>query len=288
MPNYRLSQHGLDIVFKLEAEQLGSALGRRFGIDLPPIVRHFPTELPVADVHLEQLDTVFELQDGSLLHLEFQTIHRRETLARFFQYDVNLYLQYKRDISTIVLYGAGIATAAETLDFHAVQYKVHNIFIGQQDGEATYQRLRARVEAQAGLAPEERLDLIFLPLMRQTKPALAVVSDALRLARQLPSEEQRQALASLIGLGQSFLDQAQLGVLLEGLMATSIGQSLLERGRITGKQEYLTKVLTRRFGIVPQDLASRLLDVGDEEQLDSLLDAAHSARDLDEFKALVI
>jgi hypothetical protein len=37
-------------------------------------VRHFPTELPVVDVHLEQLDTVFELADGSLLHLAFQTV----------------------------------------------------------------------------------------------------------------------------------------------------------------------------------------------------------------------
>ncbi len=33
-PPYRLSQHALDIVFKLEAEQLGTALGRRFPYEL--------------------------------------------------------------------------------------------------------------------------------------------------------------------------------------------------------------------------------------------------------------
>ena len=65
MPSYRLSQHAMDVVFKLEAQLLGGALARRFGLDLPPVVRYVPTDLPVADVHLEQLDSVFELEDGS-------------------------------------------------------------------------------------------------------------------------------------------------------------------------------------------------------------------------------
>ncbi len=77
--NYRISQHGMDIVFKLEAEQLGSALARRYNIDLPPVARYFPTELPVADIHPEQLDSIFELEDERLLRLEFQSEHRGDT-----------------------------------------------------------------------------------------------------------------------------------------------------------------------------------------------------------------
>ena len=69
MPSYRLSQHAMDVIFKLEAQQLGSALARRFGLDLPPVVRYVPTDLPIADVHLEQLDSVFELDDGHKLAL---------------------------------------------------------------------------------------------------------------------------------------------------------------------------------------------------------------------------
>src|SRR5438128_6312182 len=112
MPKYRLSQHSMDVIFKLEARQLGAALARRFGIDLPRVVRYFPTDLPVADVHFEQLDCVFELADGSLLHLEFQTEHRRETIARFLVYDAQLYERYGRPIHTVVIYGANVAVAA--------------------------------------------------------------------------------------------------------------------------------------------------------------------------------
>lgn len=157
MPDYRLSQHSMDVVFKLEAQQLGSALARRFGIDLPPVVRHFPTDLPVADVHLEQLDSIFELADERLLHLEFQTVHRRETLPRFLVYDAYLYERYERPIAAVVIYGANVSVAATTIAGGAIQYSVSNVLLGQQDGEATYQRLSAQVDkgnwAQARGAP---------------------------------------------------------------------------------------------------------------------------------------
>src|SRR2546430_2123895 len=133
MPKYRLSQHSMDVIFKLEAQQLGAALARRFGIDLP--------------------------------------------------------------------------------------------------------RLAARMKRGAGLTPEARLDLIFLPLMRHQRARREVVVDTVALARQLPERQQRQALASLIGLGHRFLTDAELDTLLEGLMSTNVGQRLIERGVEQGRQE---------------------------------------------------
>ena len=250
-------------------------------------MRLFPTELPVVDVHLGQLDTVFELADSSLLHLEFQTVHRRETLLRFLQYDVGLYAQYQRNIHTMVISGAGISSAPETLNLCAVQYGVTNIFLGREDGEQTYQRLRARVKSGSGLEPEERLDLVFLPLMRNARPPVDVVSGAVALAQHLPEEQQRQTLAALIGFGQRFLEQHELDALMEGLMATSIGQQLIERGfeqgLAKGKRVDVLKVLTKRFGAVPPALGEQLQQVNDVERLDALLDAALAAQSLEEF-----
>src|SRR5437588_6807933 len=200
MPSYRLSQHAMDVIFKLEAQQLGSALARRFGLDLPPVVRYLPTDLPVADVHLEQLDAVFELDDGSLLHLEFQTEHRRETLKRFLLYDAYLYDRFERPIHTLVIYGADVAAAASELAGGVIRYSVVSVLLGQQDGEAAYQHLRGRVGSGGGLTPEERLDLIFLPLMKHQRVRQGVIAGALDLARQLPEQQQQEAVAALIGL----------------------------------------------------------------------------------------
>jgi hypothetical protein len=125
----------------------------------------------------------------------------------------------------MVIYGAGISSAPETLNFGVVQYEVRNVFLGRDDGEQTYQRLRARVESGQVLEPEERLDLVFLPLMRHTRPCVDVVSGALALAQQLPEEQQRQTLAAVIGRGQRFLEQHELDALLD---AAPAAQSLEE------------------------------------------------------------
>jgi hypothetical protein len=115
-----------------------------------------------------------------------------------------------------------------------------------------------------------------------------VVSDALALAQQLPEEQQRQTLAALIGLGQRFLEQRALDALMEGLMASSIGRQLIERGfeqgLAKGKREDVLKVLTKRFGAVPPAWSEQLQHVTDVERLDALLDAALAAASLDEFE----
>jgi hypothetical protein len=290
MPKYRLSQHSMDVVFKLEAQQLGSALARRFDIDLPPVVRYFPTDLPVADVHLEQLDSVFELEDGRLLHLEFQTIHRKETLPRFLVYDAYLYERYRRPIATIVIYGAGVAAASGEIAGGAIHYNVSNILLGQQDGEMTLRRLSTLVEKGAGLKSEDRLDIVFLPLMQHQRPRREVVAETIALARRLPERQQRQAVASLIGLGHRFLAQTELDTLLEGLMSTNLGQRLIERGIEQGREEGVAlaretvlQVLALRFGSLPPSIATRLAAVNDVQELKHLRDAAFSGASLDEF-----
>lgn len=277
----------MDAIFKLEAQQLGAALGRRFGINLPPIVRHFPTDLPVVDVHLEQLDSLFELADEDLLHLEFQTAHRRETLPRFLIYDASLIEVSGRRVHTVVFYGAQVSVAPATLDGGAVQYSVYNVLRGQEDGEATYQRLRRQLQQSSGLNAEDRLDLIFLPLMRHVRERREVVAETVVLAQQLPERQQRQAVAALIGLGHQYLDETELDIIVEGLMSTTLGQRLLERGREEGQREGLERailhVLTTRVGPVPPAMRTRLAEVEDLQRLEVLLDRAMNAQSLEEF-----
>jgi hypothetical protein len=287
MPRHRLSQHAMDAIFKLEAQQLGSALARRFGIALPPIVRHFPTELPVVDVHLEQLDSVFVLANEDLLHLEFQTAHRRETLPRFLLYDAYLVDAFRRRIHTVVFYGVQVSAAPTVFDGGAVQYMVYNVLLGEEDGEAIAQHLRRQLGRGSGLSPEDRLDLIFLPLMRHIRDRREVLIETVALAQQLPERQQRQAVAALIGLGHQYLDEAELDIMVEGLMGTTLGQRLLERGREEGQREGLEqailRVLTTQVGPVPSAVCDQIARVEDLQRLEALLDRAMAAQSLEEF-----
>ncbi len=164
---------------------------------------------------------------------------------------------------------------------------MYNVLLGQEDGRATYQRLKALVESGGGLSPEDRLDLVFLPLMKQRRARRNVVKDALALARQLPEDQQRQTLASLIGLGRRFLTEAELDTVMEGLMITPLGQRLIERGVAQGRElqsrNDIVRVLIKRFEPVPPAVGERLAQIDDIQRLDDLLDLAISATSLQEF-----
>jgi len=112
----RVSRKSVDIVLKYTAEALGGALFARFGLPFPPIVAGLPFELPQLRITSQQTDLLFLLADGSILHLEFQTTRRSGDLARFAAYHLNVYQRYGRPVRTIVLYGAGIRSASDTLD----------------------------------------------------------------------------------------------------------------------------------------------------------------------------
>lgn len=125
-----------------------------------------------------------------------------------------------------------------------------------------------------------------MPNYRLTQHSMDVV-DTVALAQQLPERQQRQAVASLIGLGHHFLTATELNTLLEGLMMTPIGQRLIDRGIERGieqaRRQDILDVLRERFGALPPSLGDQLASIADVEQLRVLLRTAVSAGSLEEF-----
>jgi hypothetical protein len=244
------------------------------------------------DIHMLELDAVFELEDGSILHLEFQTTTRRKDLIRFLQYDVALYQQYgARRIHTVVIYGAGIETAAEAIDAGCFTYTTRTIYLGRQDGEATLRRLQGRVAQGEPLSVDEELDLVFLPLMRQSRPMDSVVREAVGIAKHLPAAAQSSTLAALLGLGFRFLDQTTLDHLVEDLMSTAIGQQLLNQsyqegqreGEISAMRRSILISLRARFGDLPGSVSAALEGIDTLPRLVTLLERASTVPSLDAF-----
>ena len=49
--------------------------------------------------------------------------------------------------------------------------------------------------------------------------------------------------------------------------------------------EHILRILSRRFGHVPEELAAHLWSIDDQEKLDSLIEVAMDCPDLDDFRA---
>ncbi len=316
MADAYVTQHALDVIFKLEAESLSAALSGYLGLTLPPIVRHYSGELLRLDVRMERLDTVFELADSRLLHLEYQSTYDREDLLRFLRYDVGLYQKERRQIETVVIYGPNVTAAPSELSLGSVHYRVTNVHLGTRDGEETYRRLQAHVAQRQPLGEREQLDLVFLPLMANQRPTEEVIRSALDLAQHLPQERERlRTIGALLALAYHYLRGEAFDRLMEDVMAKNLLENVLarslqegfDRGFAQGREQGLAQgleqgleqglVQARREGIL-KALASRRLDptpalverlaeVEDPALLDVLFDVALRATTLAEVERVM-
>jgi len=286
MTHPRVSRKSVDIVLKYVAEALGGALFERFGLPFPPIVAGLPSELPYVRITSRQTDMLFLLADGSLLHLEFQTTRRSGDLTRFAAYHLAVYEQYGRPVRTVVLYGAGIRSAADTLDtgVGALVFRVQNILVGQEDGDAALRQLHEKAARGELFTATDRIDLILSPLMCQVRPIATVARDAALLTVHLPRAEQEMTVGALLGLSYPDIsDEVALAILGE-LGMTALSQALEARGevrgKVEGKREALRRILRGRFEAIPRTLEQRI-DAADSAQLDDLLDRAITAEQPD-------
>jgi hypothetical protein len=273
----RVVRQSTDIVLKLIAAALGGDLFARFGVPLPPIVDALPTELPQLEVRTQQTDQLFRLADDSILHLEFQTTLRRGDLLRFAAYSLDVCQRYGQPVWTVVLYGAGIRSAPDTWQSGSHTFRVQNILVGQEDGDAVLRRLHEKAARGEPFTPTDRVDLILSPLMRQSRPVQDVLREAAPLTQRLPAAQQEPTVGALLGLAYHYVDENVVKAILEELSMANPLQELIDereaRGEIRGKRQAVRTFLHARFGALPEAVEQRIA-AADADQLDTLVSRA--------------
>lgn len=286
----RVTTQALDVLFKLEAEHLAHLLPHRYNLDMAPIRRHLPTELPQLELHLERLDHVFELEDGRILHLEFEAAVSAADLRRFVRYGLALLEAYpERPVHTVVFCGPRTRQPLLPLEGGSLPYRLESVPVGQQDGTATLARLQALAAEGDHWSEADRLDLMLLPLMRHELGTEEVIRAGLVLAEALPAAEQPRAMGALLALAYHYVGEAALDRLMEALMTTNLLAQVLaetmeqgmERGRAEEARVLLRRYLERRFGAIPPVLDERIAG-SDADTLTTLFDRALSAVAIEE------
>jgi hypothetical protein len=218
-------------------------------LNFPKIISVKPIDIPVINVSNQNPDFVFELEDNSLLHLEFQTTWKKADLLRFAQYDIALYQKERRRINTVVMYSGKYESAESELDMGSNKYKVQQIFMIKYDGIKRYEEIKEKIEKEEELTDKDLMDLVFLPLMRNEKSEEEVTKDVFELAIKIPDEDKKEAvIGSLLGFSDSYVRDEYINELKEVIRMTKIGTSLFEEGVEEGEKELTIKILNKRFG----------------------------------------
>ena len=283
-----LSRQSNDIILKHVAGVLGDGLFRRFDIGQAPIARRLPAELPVLEVRTDYADLLYELTDDTIVNLELQSGSALGDLERFADYSWGVWRRHRKRVHTVVLYGPRVTVAPpDRLDAGGHVFRLTNILLADQDGEAVLARLKAKRGRREPFADEDLVDLVLAPLMGH-RPLIEVVPELLPLVDALPSPARRETMGTIVGLAYHYFEAPIAASLLEVLKMSNVLEELIASGIVKGREEgreeqkraSLRTLLRLRFGAIPPAL-DRRIETATIPALDALFAKAATAERID-------
>lgn len=213
------------------------------------------------------MDYTFLLDDGSFIHFEFQTTNNKQDLARFLAYDAVLHYKENRPVNTIVVYSSSIKNAKTSIDVGSIKYSVQAFYMDKINGDEQYEHLKNKIKQGEVLTRLDLLALVFLPIMHSEKDKNERIIESIKLAKEIKDKEnQMNSLALLYAFAEKFIDDKNIERVKEVFRMTELGKLLKEEGIEEGikegrKQELLrtsTKLLTKKFGVLPDEIKEKL------------------------------
>lgn len=135
--------------------------------DTRKVVRFHPTELIIPTFQSKLMDGVVELDDGTLLNIEFQTDNlTEEFLLRCAQYAVNLRVVSGKHVETKII-STGTRAGSEVLAkiSEKFQFEPEIFFYSEFDGLEKLINIKNKIENNEKLTEMDHYNLIFIPLM---------------------------------------------------------------------------------------------------------------------------
>ena len=218
-----------DILQKYTSGLFRNAILEYYGIKSAKIKELINVELPVVEVADTSTDFIFLLEDDTYMHFEFQTGYSRDDLIRFAEYDLRLYKRDRRKIQTVVIYSSDVREAADTLDIGSLVYAPVNIMMYKYDGNVIFRDLETKLKARQDLSDTDMLNIILLPLMRNTIPKAELAVKAVRLAQTIENKNKSDlCVASAIAFSSKYLNNDELSKIWEVFRMTDVIGKLIK------------------------------------------------------------
>ena len=227
-----------DRALKAAAQFMGKELLPLLGVKCA-IKRVAPTEQIYLQTEAFSEDFNYELLEGGLLHLEFESnVITKEDLRRFRVYEALLSYQYKTAVTTCVICTAAAKNIPNELKEGINSYRVQIVRLKNWNADEIISALEVK-QRNMSLEREELLRLILTPLMGGKMPQ----PERIRRSFQLLREEQKirktsglsQMQAVLYALAEKFLSVGEMQKIKEEIHMTRLGQIIFDDGLEEGE-----------------------------------------------------
>jgi len=217
-----------DTIMKAVMELFKGDAVKFFGINTR-VIASARTELAHIPVQRKTDDWLWETDEDTFLHFEFQSDYDKKDLARFMVSDAILHFNTGKPVRTIVVYSAEISETITTLNAGAIQYNVEAFYMSALDGDKTYADIKAKVDAGEPLTKQDLMSIVFLPMMKNSVDKATRFEQAITLSNEIPAvDEQAQMQAMLKLLAEKFIkDQSVLQRLKELIGMGAISEMIV-------------------------------------------------------------
>lgn len=118
------------------------------------------------------------------------------------------------------------------------------------DGDCLYKDLCDKIETEEKLNDKDKLNLIFLPLMKTKLNKNEMAINAVDLACRVKNDEEKMLyVGAIVGISDKFIDKEYIFKLKERLRMTKVGIELKKEGIKEAKLENALKMVIKGFSI---------------------------------------
>ncbi|QQK74459.1 hypothetical protein HUG15_01770 [Salicibibacter cibarius] len=165
------------------------------GLDTPAISQSLPTGRVAVETKTNNIDYLYELEDGSWLHIEYQSTNEKWDIYRFLTYYVQLMQRYHKvkgvpvedNLLSVVIYTQRADVKEEKQTLRSKQNKLYFetkvVHVPQKDGESKYVEIKEKINTRPSerLTQDERQYLMYNPFMEKSDPSESVQDRALEI-----------------------------------------------------------------------------------------------------------
>lgn len=244
-----------DKALKSAAMQFGKEMLSYLHID-GRIRRLMPTEQIRLEAVKAEEDILFDMEDGTLLHFEFESVEVTEDdLYRFKLYDAYTERQHRKPVITYVLCSGRTTRIKSELVGGINSYRIIPIQIKEQNADEVFRLLHEKVEEGVCLYKENIFPALLTPLMSGNSSIRERIIEAAKLLQQdnvrIKKQEKHQMEGILYAFACKFLNQEELREVKEVIGMTALGEMIwqdgLEEGMEKGSLVKLIELICRKL-----------------------------------------
>lgn len=204
-----LAQNTEDIIMKNVFDLLKGDALKFFGID-KKIVARARTEVNFVELKTNFDDNVYLLEDGTLIHFEFQTTNKKDDIYRFMVSDAFLAFKERKSVRTIVIYSSDIVNAPSNLDLGSITYKIDTFYMVAFDGDVIYNNIVEKVSRHEKLTKQDLMSIVLLPIMRSKDDKVTRIKNCIELSKRIEdASDLTQIQAMLYLMAEKFVNETE-------------------------------------------------------------------------------